>query len=80
LREAPDVVREWGKDFEIGFPLWVDATGETPVAFGIRGHPGTVLIDRDGRIVARVPGERDWSAPEARRLVEWLLQARGVGR
>ncbi len=76
LREAPAAVREWGKNFGIEFPLWVDPSGETPTAFGLRGHPSTVLIDREGRIVGRVPGERNWSAPEARRLTEWLLKAR----
>jgi len=74
LRESGDTVREWGEDFGVGFPLWLDPTGETPTAFGLRGHPSTVLIDRDGRIVGRVPGERNWSSTEARRLVEWLLE------
>ncbi len=73
LREPADTVREWGEDFDVGFPLWLDPGGETPTAFGVRGHPSTVLIDREGRIVARVPGERNWTSPEARRLVEWLL-------
>ena len=73
LGEPADTVREWGEDFDVGFPLWLYAGGETPAAFGLRGHPSTVLIDRDGRIVGRVPGERSWSSPEARRLVEWLL-------
>jgi hypothetical protein len=76
LREALGTVREWGKDFGIEFPLWVDPGGETPSAFGLRGHPSTVLIDGQGRILGRVPGERNWSTPEARRLIEWLLGAR----
>jgi hypothetical protein len=74
LREAADTVREWGEDFDVGFPLWLDPSGGTPSAFGIHGHPSTVLIDRDGRIVGRIPGERNWGSPEARRLVEWLMQ------
>lgn len=73
LREPRETVREWGEGFGIEFPLWVDPTGEAPVAFGVRGHPNTILIDRTGRIVGRVLGERDWSTPQARRLVEWLL-------
>ena len=77
LREPAETVREWGEDFGVTFPLWLDPSGETPTAFGVRGHPSTVLIDREGRIVGRVPGERDWSAPEARRLVDWLLGQRG---
>ncbi len=77
LRESGDTVREWREDFGIGFAVWLDPTGETPTAFGVRGHPSTVLIDRDGRIVGRVPGERNWSGPEVRRLVEWLLEQGG---
>ena len=77
LRESGDTVREWGEDFGIGFPVWLDPTGDTPTAFGVRGHPSTVLIDRDGRIVGRVPGERNWSGPDARRLIDWLLEQQG---
>lgn len=77
LRESAEKVREWGEDFDVGFRLWLDAGGEAPVAFGVRGHPSTVLIDREGRIVGRVQGERDWGTPEARRLVDWLLEQRG---
>jgi hypothetical protein len=74
LREPAATVREWGEDFDVGFPLWLDPGGETPKAFGVHGHPSTVLISRQGRVVGRVPGERDWRTPEARRLLEWLLE------
>lgn len=80
LRDPAETVREWGEDFGIKFPLWVDGGGETPAAFGVRGHPSTILLDRAGRIVGRVPGERDWSAPAARALVEWLLAQPDVSR
>jgi hypothetical protein len=74
LRERPGAVREFAADFGLGFPVWVDPDGESPAGFGVSGHPSTVLIDAGGRIVARVIGERDWRRPEARRLVEWLLE------
>lgn len=60
----------------VGFPLWIDAEGRTPVAFGVWGHPSTILIDRAGRMIGRVRGERDWSSEDARRLVETLLNVR----
>ena len=74
LRETAETVREWGEDFDVGFPLWLDPEGRSLAAFGVPGHPSTILIDRAGRIVGRVPGERDWSTPQARRLVEWLFK------
>lgn len=44
-----------------------------PAAFGVRAHPNTILIDRQGRIVGRVLGERQWDSAEANRLIEILL-------
>jgi peroxiredoxin len=73
LRETPDAMRAFAREFGIGFPLWIDPEGRGPEAFGVWGHPSTVLIDRAGRIVGRIRGERDWSTEAARRLVEWLL-------
>jgi hypothetical protein len=73
LGEGADLVRAWGERLNIPFPLWLDPFRDSPTAFGVRGHPATVLIDRAGRLVARVPGEREWSGPPARTLVAWLL-------
>ena len=77
LREPADIVRDFGQDFDVGFPVWLDPGGQSAAAFGVRGHPSTVLLDRGGRIVGRIPGERSWNSPEARRLVEWLLAEGG---
>lgn len=73
LRETPEAIREFASEFGIDFPLWIDPEGRTPAAFGVWGHPNTILIDRAGRVVGRVRGERDWSSEEARRLVKALL-------
>jgi peroxiredoxin len=76
LNETPDAIRSFAKEFGIRFPLWIDSEGRSPAAFGVWAHPNTILIDRAGRIVGRVRGERDWSTEDARRLVEALLEAR----
>ena len=73
LRESPEAVRAFAREFGIGFPLWLDSEGRSPAAFGVFGHPNTILIDRAGRVVGRIRGERDWSTEDARRLVERLL-------
>ena len=74
LRETPEAVRAFAREFGIEHPLWIDPDGQSPAAFGVWGHPNTILIDRDGRVVGRVRGERDWDTDEARRLVEVLLE------
>jgi len=41
---------------------------------GVQGFPTSILYGRDGREIARLAGEADWSAPEALELVDALLQ------
>jgi peroxiredoxin len=81
LRESPEAVRGFAQEFGITFPLLLDAEGQSPRLFGLWGHPNTVLIDRQGRVVGLVRGERDWQSEAARRLVRQLLStAEGQGR
>ena len=75
LSENAEAVRAFAREFGIEFPLWIDAQGRSPSAFGVWGHPNTILIDRAGRVVGRVRGERDWDTADARGLVEALLGA-----
>ena len=76
LRENAGAIGEFAREFKIGFPLWIDPEGRSLVEFGVWGHPNTILIDRAGRLVGRVRGERDWATEDARRLVELLLTER----
>jgi peroxiredoxin len=75
LGESGETIRAFAKEFWIPFPLWIDSGGRSPAVFGVYGHPSTILIDRAGRVVGRVRGERDWATDDARRLVEALVAA-----
>lgn len=55
-------------------PTLVDQPGEvTGVRYGVWGPPTVYLVDRQGRLLARGVGPRDWSTPAARKLVLDLL-------
>lgn len=41
---------------------------------GVMGLPVTVLLDRDGREVARVIGDADWNSPAAHDLIDQLTR------
>jgi peroxiredoxin len=80
LRENPEAVRGFAQEFGMTFPLLLDAEEQSPRLFALWGHPNTVLIDRQGRVVGLVRGERDWQSEAARRLVRQLLStAEGQG-
>lgn len=53
-------------------PLEVYHDGEMkgPQALGFPGLPGTVILDKEGRMVASLAGEADWSSKEARALMD----------
>ncbi|MFC0341433.1 TlpA disulfide reductase family protein [Paracoccus niistensis] len=42
-------------------------------AFGVMAMPVTILIDAEGREVARMTGDADWSSPAALALVDQML-------
>lgn len=73
IGESPAAVRTFRQEFSITYPLLVDGKDEVTPRFNARGHPTTILIGRDGRIIGRIPGERDWGGEAARDLARWLL-------
>lgn len=57
-------------------PILLDPRSGLARASGVMGLPVTVLLDRTGQEVARLTGEAEWSSPEARAIIESLLDAR----
>lgn len=49
--------------------LYLDPDGDVGRAFGIRGLPTTVLIDSQGREIARKEGAAEWDAPEIKTAI-----------
>jgi thiol-disulfide isomerase/thioredoxin len=55
-----------------GLPILLDPHGAAGNAWGVRGIPTTLIIDRKGNERARLEGAADWSTPEAVALVQRL--------
>jgi hypothetical protein len=58
----------------------LDPDGAARRAYGVTGTPTVVLVGRDGRLVGRAVGPRDWMGDQGRALVEALLAQKGEGR
>jgi peroxiredoxin len=55
--EARGQVVKFVREHKLGFPVWTGATREHMLAFGLGEElPGTAVIDRDGKVVARFKG------------------------
>jgi thiol-disulfide isomerase/thioredoxin len=53
---------------------YLDPKGALGQAFGVRGLPTSILIDRDGNELGRVEGAEDWDGAEATALLRWYVE------
>ncbi len=75
FREEAEVVKRTVAERGYTAPVLVDRKGDvTGIGYGVFGPPTAYLIDRQGRFVARIVGERDWSTPAVKSLLLEVLK------
>ena len=75
FRESADTVRKAAQDRGYVAPVLVDGSGDvTGRIYGVWGPPTSYLVDRQGRLLGRIQGARDWEAPAARNLIKSLIE------
>ena len=72
LQEDAAQVRRFAAELELSFQILLDSSGETSAAYGARTLPMSYIIDKDGSILARIIGVREWAAPEFAELFRAL--------
>jgi thiol-disulfide isomerase/thioredoxin len=73
LRESPDIVAEFVNELGLTFPILLDSQGRTGAIYGVRGIPTTFLVDKEGRLVGRLVGSREWDTDSFIDLLESLI-------
>lgn len=68
-----EVVAPFVKSFGLTFPVGLDPKMTVAGEYRMAGLPTSILIDRDGAIVAVAAGARDWDSAAAHQVVERLL-------
>jgi len=74
MQESEKLVKAFMSDFSLSFPALLDRNGDISFLYGIRGLPSTYIIDREGQIVGKAVGPRDWSSQESIQLFQSLLK------
>lgn len=67
-------VKKYKDEFGISFPILLDERGEVDDAYRIWGHPSTFFINREGKIIGRAFGGRDWTSKSIRDLINQILE------
>jgi len=60
-REGSSVVKPFVRRLNLSFPILLDTEGKIAELYKITGVPETFIIDREGTIVEKVIGPRNWS-------------------
>ncbi len=67
-------VEGFQKEFGLSFPILLDPDNLVAALYELAFVPTTYLIDRAGNVVFRETQYRDWTDPEARKLLEKILK------
>ena len=68
LKEDHEIVNSFVSQLSLTFPILLDLTGEIASTYGASTLPMTYLIDKDGTILSRIIGIRDWTEQEFKDL------------
>ncbi len=74
LQENRKVVKKFVDQYKLTFPVLLDKKGKVGAIYGARNIPTTYLIDRDGYIIARQIGAREWDTREIQSIFREILR------
>jgi alkyl hydroperoxide reductase subunit AhpC len=73
IEESRSTVDAWVKEKRVTLPILLDTDGAVTRQYGVIATPTAFLIDRQGRLIGRVVGPRDWASPAGTALIAGLL-------
>ncbi len=76
--EGSAVTKPFVEANQLTFPILHDTRYEVGATYGVRTLPMSYVVDRKGIIQHRIFGARDWHSPEAKDLLNKLLQQSGM--
>jgi len=62
------------KELKLTYPIAFDPEGDVGLLYGAWGLPTTYLIGPKGEGLARAWGPADWHAPQARKLIQQIIE------
>jgi len=72
IKETASQVKDFFEKQKLTFTALMDITGEVSTEFGIRAIPTTFILDKNGQILGRIAGPREWDSKEALAMFENL--------
>ena len=73
MQESRNQVANWVKGKNVTSLVLLDADGAVTLSYQVTGTPTVVLIGRQGELIGRAVGSREWTGERGRGLFEVLL-------
>ena len=73
-KNAGPKIKSFVDEYELSFPILLDEKGEVERLYPSMTIPFTYVIDREGRVVARVDGAKNWESNKTFEAIEYLLK------
>ena len=74
LREPATRVKDFFNKHKLTFTALLDSKGKIGSRFGIRAVPTTFILDKEGGIIGKVFGSREWNSQKSIALFEHLIK------
>ena len=79
LQESASRVKQFYKEYKLTFTTLLDTTGDVGAGLGIRSIPTTFILDKNGRIIGKALGPREWEGKKSIALFEYLTDSYVAG-
>lgn len=76
LKESSDKVSAFYEKYKLTFNALLDSDGNVGVAFGIRSIPTTFILDKQGGLLGKAMGPREWGGRKATELFQILIHSK----
>ena len=77
LQETPAQVKSFFEKLELSFAALLDSSGEVGTWFAVNALPTTFVLDKEGRIIGKALGPREWDSRASIALFEYLIDNYG---
>lgn len=75
LQESASKIKQFYKEYKLTFTTLLDKTGDVGAGMGIRSIPTTFILDKNGRMIGKALGPREWEGKKSIALFEYLTES-----
>ena len=78
IDEEEGLVQDFQDEYQLSFPIVLDLDQATYRSYQTMGVPESLLIGRDGQVIERYVGPREWDAPEHVQRLQSVIAGGGT--